>query len=421
MNGTRDQKERGGRSGKVRWLELGLAEALQRTLANIVPLDRGLVLQLDESVDRIVREDLYAVVDSPSVDASLKDGYAVIAAEIATAASDSVVTLALGGFLGAGSREKIQVRPGTAVRILTGAKIPDGADAVVAEEFVKTAEDKIMIANFAEPGRNILLHGTDVAKGSLILRRGERVTPGKAGRLAAAGISQVPVFDCPRVAIVATGDEVVAPGQPLPEGKLYASNLTTLAAWCKRYGMRAQLEIVPDDRKKLACILEAVLAGNDAVITSGGAWTGDRDMVVDVLSELGWQKVFHRIRIGPGKAVGFGLLREKPIFVLPGGPPSNLIGFLQIALPGLLRLSGSVAPGLPRMNVRLAEDLSTNHKDWTQFIFGVLEKTSEVPIFRRLQGDSRLGAMAEAQAVVAIAEGSMFLQDGAVVSAQLLG
>jgi len=417
----RDQEKRNGKGGKVQWLELGLAEALQRTLANIVPLDHGETLPLDECVDRIVREDLYAVVDSPSVDASLKDGYAVISAEIATAAPDSEVTLGFGGFLGAGSREKIQVRPGTAVRILTGAKIPDGADAVIAEEFVKTAEDKVIVANFAEPGRNILLHGTDVAKGSLILRRGERVSPGKAGLLAASGISQMPVFDCPRVAIVATGDEVVAPGQPLPEGKLYASNLTTLAAWCKRYGMASRLEIVPDDRDALAEIIARVLDENDVVITSGGAWTGDRDMVIHVLAELGWRQIFHRIRIGPGKAVGFGLLREKPVFVLPGGPPSNLIGFLQIALPGLLRLGGSAAPGLPRMNVRLAEDLATNHMDWTQFIFGELQATSEVPVFRRLQGDSRLGVMAAAQAVVSVAEGCTLLQKGDIVSAQLLG
>ena len=109
------------------------------------------------------------------------------------------------------------------------------------------------------------------------------------------------------------------------------------------------------------------------MITSGGAWTGDHDMVAQVLEGLGWKEVFHRIRIGPGKAVGFGMLNNKPVFILPGGPPSNLMGFLQIALPGLLALSGHANPGLPRINARLASELRESDLDWTDFFFGTLE------------------------------------------------
>ena len=119
----------------------------------------------------------------------------------------------------------------------------------------------------------------------------------------------------------------------------------------------------------------------DAMITSGGAWTGDHDIVAQVLNELGWKEVFHRVRIGPGKAVGFGLLHYKPVFMLPGGPPSNVMSFLQIALPGLLALSGYANPSLPVINARLAAELKVKESDWTDFFYGALDFRDGLPIF----------------------------------------
>ena len=224
----------------------------------------------------------------------------------------------------------------------------------------------------------------------------------------------------PDVAIIATGDEVVAPGQPLPEGKLFASNITTLGSWCRRYGMLPDLNVVKDEEQLIGEALSRSAQAADAIITSGGAWTGDRDLVVRILETLCWRQVFHRIRIGPGKAVGFGLLQHKPIFILPGGPPSNLMGFLQIALPGLLKLAGHQQYGLPSINVRLTTELAGRSADWTQFFYGTLETTADLPVFHALRGKSRLRSMAEAQAVVAVSEGKTLLPAGTVVSAQLL-
>ena len=138
-----------------------------------------------------------------------------------------------------------------------------------------------------------------------------------AGLLAAAGHSRVPVFRKPVVGIIGTGDEIVEPGKPLTEGKLYASNIITLAGWCARYKMKTRMTIVKDDHDALFNALKKLANETDALITSGGAWTGDHDLVAHVLEGLGWQKVFHRIRMGPGKAVGFGMLENKPVFVLP--------------------------------------------------------------------------------------------------------
>ncbi|MCF8095743.1 MAG: molybdopterin molybdotransferase MoeA [Desulfobacteraceae bacterium] len=401
-------------------LAIGFDEALKLTSQWISPLGSETV-DLLESVDRFAAEEYFAKIDSPSVDASLKDGFAVLSSDVACAAPDNPVRLKLIGSQAAGGRRNLSVCPGNTVEVLTGAKIPNGADAVVSGEFASKDDEYILVTNNAEPGRNILPKGSDVSAGKSIVKAGQPLTPGRVGILAASGHSRLSAIRTPSVAIVATGDEIVAPGLPLPEGKLYASNITTIAAWCRRYGMRVQTDVVKDDPDELFNLLKSTAEKVDAIITSGGAWTSDRDMVAYILDQLSWNKIFHRIRIGPGKAVGFGLLSEKPVFVLPGGPPSNLMGFLQIAMPGLMQLSGHPRPGLPVANARLASDLRGLHDDWTQFVFGTIENHPDLPVFYSLRNESRLRSMAEADAVAAIPEGETFIPEGSIVKVQLLG
>jgi molybdopterin molybdotransferase len=400
-------------------LSLGLEKALSITLENMKPLGVEHV-NLAESTDRVAASDLYALVDSPTMDSSRKDGYAVLSHEVADAGPEMPVHLKLAGQLAAGGTKDIELKSGTTIRVLTGARIPAGADAVVSEEFTKMEGNDVLVMNFAEPGRNILRRGRDVESRSCIIKQGQQLSPGIVGLIAAAGHSMVPVFKNPIVAIVGTGDEIVTPGEPLCEGKLYASNILTSNAWCKRYKMKTVMAVVHDDFDTLTKTFKTLSAGADALITSGGAWTGDRDMVAQVFEGLGWQQHFHRIRIGPGKAVGFGMLDGKPVFILPGGPSSNLMGFLQIALPGLLALSGRVNPHLPRINARLAADLEGGQQDWTDFFFGRLEEGDGFPVFHPLKDSSRLRAIAEADAIAALPEGQECLLKGSVVSVQFL-
>ncbi len=398
---------------------LGLKEALRLTLECIKPLPAENVALVD-SVDRVAASDLYALVDSPSMDASLKEGYAVLSHEVAGAIAESPVRLRLLGSMAAGGERDFQVKPGTTVRVLTGARIPTGADAVVAEEFVKRVNNDVLVETFAEPGRNILRRGSDVAFGKCVLRSGQQVSPGMLGLLTAAGHSVVPVFRTPVVGIIGTGDEIVEPGKPLTEGQLYASNIMTLAGWCDRYKMKTRMTIVKDDHHAIFSALKMLSGETDAVITSGGAWTGDHDMVAQVLEGLGWIEVFHRIRIGPGKPSGFGMLDKKPAFILSGGPSSNLMGFLQIALPGLLALSGHASPGLPRIRARLASELLGRRSDWTDFFYGTIEPDDGLPTFYPSKQSSRLGSIAEATAVASIPEGQDRLSGGSIVYVQLL-
>jgi len=400
-------------------LSLGLGKALSITLEHIKPLAVESIT-LAESTDHVAASDLYALVDSPSVDSSLKDGYAVVSHEVADATPEIPVLLKLAGHLAAGGEKDIELKPGTTVRVLTGARIPSGADAVVSEEFVKPEGNDVLVMNFAEPGRNIQPRGRDVEFRKCIIKQGQQISPGIIGLIAAAGHSTVPVFKNPTVAIIGTGDEIVLPGEPLTDGKLYASNIMTINAWCKRYKMNTLMTVVNDDFDTLTNTIKTLSADADAVITSGGAWTGDRDLVAQTLEGLGWQQYFHRIRIGPGKAVGFGMLDGKPVFILPGGPSSNLMGFLQIALPGLLALAGHANPNLPRINARLAADLEGRERDWTDFFFGRLKEDEGFPVFHQLKGSSRLRDIAEAEAIASIPEGQDNLLEGSVISVQVL-
>jgi molybdopterin molybdotransferase len=400
-------------------LLIGLQEALRLTLDNIKPLADETVAVL-ESVDRIASKDVYSLVDSPSLDVSLKDGYALICHDVAAATPENPVQLRLAGFLAAGAPKDKPMRTGTTVKVMTGARIPTGAEAVVPEENVEGNEVHVRVKSSIERGCNILPRGRDVAFQNLVLRSGQQITPGLAGLLVAAGHESVPVVKQPVVGIIATGDEIVAPGTPMEEGKLYASNIATLAAWCRKWKMKSHLAIVRDDPEAILNVFNELSVKTDALMTSGGAWIGDCDLTAQILQQLGWKQIFHRVRMGPGKAVGLGLLNGKPVFVLPGGPPSNLMAFLQIALPGLQALAGHVFWEMPRVKARLASGLKGKDPDWTDFFYGTIDQEQGIPIFYPLKHRSRLSSMAEAEAVASIPEGREGLPKGSEVWVQLL-
>lgn len=392
--------------------------AYQLTLEHISPLPVETVDLLSAS-GRIAGQDFLARVDSPSLDASLKDGYAIQSADISRASPKSPVPLKLVGSIAAGEAWQGIVHSGEAARILSGAPLPQGADAVVAEEFTQALPEAIHVINHAEPGRNIARRGTDVHAGQLIVAAGQRLYPTTLGLLAAAGYHEVSVIRRPRVAILATGDEVLAPGQPLIQGKLYASNLITLAAWCLRFGYEVETSVLRDDADTIRQALVTRLEQCDAVLTSGGAWKGEHDLVVQVLGALGWNKVYHRVRIGPGKAVGFGLYQNKPVFCLPGGPASNHMAFIQLGLPGLHRLAGEAPLGLPQTPAVLTETIS-GQADWTQFVHGSLTKEGQRLLFRPLKSKSRLQEMNQANAIAIIPEGIEEIPANTTVVVQIL-
>jgi len=393
-------------------------EAYQLTRQAIQPLPPE-TIQLIDAEGRVTAQDLRARVDSPSLNVSLKDGYAVLAQDIQSASPTSPIRLELVGSSAAGSGWQGMLQPGQAVRILSGAPLPNGADAIVSEEFTQTQAGFVMVMNTAEPWRNVLPQGADVHCGEWILPAGQQLHPTMIGLLAAAGYAEVPVIQRPRVAVLATGDEVLAPGQPLVQGKLYASNCYTLAAWCQHYGFYVETHVLHDEENSIRQAITSCLQQFDAILTSGGAWKGERDLVIQMLDSLGWQKIYHRVRIGPGKAVGFGIFESKPVFCLPGGPPSNHMAFLQLALPGLHTLAGISQPGLKLLPAMMAETIY-GQPDWTQFVHGRLSQQAQNLVFHPLKQRSRLQEMAQTQAIVQIAEGQSELSANRAVMVQVL-
>lgn len=398
--------------------DIGLEQALAETLAVLDPLP-PVLLPIERACGFVPARDLPALVDCPDTDVSARDGYAVVAAELEPASPERPVRLRVRGTVAAGGRAPDRVERGSAMRILTGAPLPDGADAVLADEFAVRDGEVVECRADAGPGRNIRRQGEEVRRGDVVGAAGRVLTPAGTGLLAAAGYARIAVHQRPRVAVVATGDEVVAPGEPLAPGQVHASNAVTLLGWLQLFGMEASFTVARDRPAEISQAIEQALGRADAVLTSGGAWKSERDHLTRVLAGLGADLRYHRVRIGPGKAVAFALYDRKPVFCLAGGPSSNEMGFLQLALPGLLRLAGRDPRPFPCRRAVLASPVSGD-RDWTQLFRATLSEEAGRLIAHPLPWGNRLQAMAEAEALVRLPEGLERREAGEEVEVQVL-
>ena len=397
---------------------IGYKEALELTLTHVTA-GASETLPLQRLVGRVLAEDMVARVDCPSVSTSRKDGFAVVADDLSQADDQNPVRLKVVGSLSAGDRRQLTIRRGQTVRVTTGAPLPEGADAVLSEEFCRRHSDTIDAFNTAEAGRNIQRQGRDIRTGDSLAAKGVKLNPARIGLLAAAGLAAATVYKHPKVAVIATGDEVVAPGGKLARGQLYASNLTQIAAGLAQLGLPHAAELVADRKQDIKSAIEKHLPDVDAFITSGGAWGSERDLILDVLAELGWQGIYHRVRMGPGKPVGFGLLNGKPFFCLPGGPSSNEMAFLQLGLPALLKMRGESPLAFPTTSATLTQAVS-GKKQWTDFIHARLEKRQGRLFVHPAKIKSALQSMARKQALIIIPEDREEISAGETIGIQLV-
>lgn len=297
---------------------------------------------VSEAHNRVLAEDVVAPIDVPPFHRSTVDGYAVRAVNTFGADEDQPITLKLCGRVSVGETTSIVVKDGTTAEIVTGAPVPQGADAVVMLEYAVQEGDNVLIYRPVAMGENVMRAGSDIRKGETILKRGQTLSSREIGVLAALGCTRVEVYQRPRVAVISTGAEIAEPGKSLPPGKIYDINAYTLSAAVSECGGKpVNLGIVPDDVDQLKAVFREALDSADMVVTSGGVSVGPSDVIPQVLNQLGKPGVIVcGLALKPGKPTTIAMIDGKPVFSLPGHPTSSLLMFYQFVRPLIRDMAG---------------------------------------------------------------------------------
>jgi molybdopterin molybdotransferase len=333
---------------------ISVEEARAKILAALSPVPAEIVA-LAEAWNRVTAAPVTARLTQPPADVSAMDGYALRAADGSLGASLSLI-----GAAPAGHPFEGRVGPGEAVRLFTGSVVPEGADAILLQEDA-TADGAIVRVNEAvAAGRHIRRAGQDFALGDVVVPAGRRLTARDVGLAAAANHPWLSVHRKPKVALLATGDEIALPGEPIPPGGIVSSNAHALAAFARAVGAEPMvLPVARDDRESIGAVADAI-GGVDMLITTGGASVGDHDLVIDSLQQRGMVLDFWQIAMRPGKPLLFGRLGPTPVLGLPGNPVSALVCATLFALPALSRLAGLPANPPPVSQAFLGTDIKAN-------------------------------------------------------------
>lgn len=318
---------------------ISVDEAREIILGAVGPLGSEKV-PLQDALGRVLAETVSSPWDVPPLDNSAMDGYAVRAADVAAATRESAVRLAVLEDIPAGRLPTRTVKAGTASRIMTGAALPAGADAVVRVEDTEGSGGEVLVLSPVEPGLNIRRAGEDVTAGQKVIEAGTPLTAAAVGMLASLGRAVIEVTQRPRVAILSTGDELVDVDGDRSGGKIIASNTYSLSAQAREAGaVPLTLPIAPDRPEIIEARFRHAMHA-DVILSSGGVSVGDFDFIKDVLGRLDSEMKFWRVAMKPGHPLAFGILGGKPVFGLPGNPVSCMVSFEQFVRPALLKMMG---------------------------------------------------------------------------------
>jgi molybdopterin molybdotransferase len=389
------------------------------TVGLLSPLDVSLL----DAHGCVLAEDVVAGYPLPPFDNSAMDGYAVRAADIAGAAEGTPVVLPVVGDIAAGSSTPYTVQPGLCVRIMTGAPLPPGADAVVPVEWTDGGIAQVEVRRAAALGAHIRRAGEDVAPSTQVLAAGTYLGAAQVGLLAAVGRDRVSVRPRPRVVVLSTGSELVEPGQPLSAGKIPDSNSTLLTAAAWEAGAIAyRVGIVPDDPRVLIDTLEDQLIRADLVVTSGGVSVGAYDVVKEAIGRMGDVR-FSRVAMQPGMPQGFGVIGpdRTPFFGLPGNPVSAYVSFEVFVRPALRRMLGVEPLHRPQVRARLTDGVTSPPGKRSYLRAWVwVDKGEYVVSPVGGSGSHLIASLAVANALIVVPETVTEHESGAVVSVMLL-
>jgi len=412
---------------------ISVEQALEKVLNYVSVLEEEERPILD-CLGQVLAEDVYSSLSIPPLDNSAMDGYAVQSKDTGGASKKSPRFLRVIETVSAGSIARCEVEPGTAVRIMTGAPVPKGADSVVqfedTDETSRPADSgEIGILKEAEVGLNIRQAGEDIATGSLVLTKGTVIRPSEVGVLASLGRSTVRVIRRPVVAILASGEELVDIGQSLPAGKIYNSNSYSLAALVQRYGAVPKMLGIAQDRED--SVVSRLRQGLDAdmMITSGGVSLGDYDVVKDVLAKQG-EIAFWTVRMKPGKPLAFGTLRgltkngktkNIPHLGLPGNPVSSMVTFELFARPAIFKMMGKRNWAKPVIEAVIGDSIVNT--DGRRIFARAVVRKRDGQYFAQLtgpQGSGILTSMSLANGLVIVPEDKAGVEKGDLVKVIML-
>jgi molybdopterin molybdotransferase len=408
---------------------LDVSEALQRLLGNFTPLD-VVETQLANAAGSILGEDIPAQADIPPFNNSAMDGFAVRSLDVAGAERGNPISLQVIADIPAGLSIEVDVKAGQAVRIMTGAVVPAGSDAVVPVEDTDFKHRKpginapkvVKIYRPVGPGMHIRFTGEDVRKGEIVLKSGSLIRPQEMGFLSMLGLPRVPVRRAPRVAIFSSGDELTPVEETLRPGKIHDANSYTLASLVESYrGHVLDLGIVKDDRLAVrGCLERAVSEKVDLILSSAGVSVGAMDFVRDVIEQDG-RMDFWRVNMRPGKPLAFGDYKKVPFIGLPGNPVSAYVGFVVFVRPALLKMQGNPDLDYPITRVKLQEDITSDGRE--SYLRAIVSR-KEGELLARLtghQGSGNFRSLVQANALLKIPAGVVSLPSGAQVDAWMLG
>ena len=391
---------------------ISIEEARRLVLESVRPLGDQAV-ELAAAAGRVLAEDVTSAIDVPPFDSSAMDGFALVAGPAAA--------LELIGESRAGHPAEQPVRPGTAVRISTGAAVPEGASAVIPVERTRADGDRVEVEETAQ-GANIRRSGEDVRAGQVVLRRGTPIGPAEIGVAASVGRAELRCARRPRVALLVTGDELVAPGVPLQPGQIYSSNGFALAAQVERAG--AQLvsrETVPDTPEGTREAIGRAFEAADVVVISGGVSVGPHDHVKGALRELGAEERFWGVSLRPGKPTWFGTRQNALAFGLPGNPVSAMVTFQLFARPAVSALQGA-DPAARRASAMLEEAVPRNprREEAVRVRLSQDDEGLRAKLTLKEQGSHMLTSMVGADALALIGPGEGEAAAGERVEVELL-
>jgi molybdopterin molybdotransferase len=397
---------------------ISVESALEVILKEIKPLGLESV-DISSALGRVIGEDIAARGSNPPWDNSAMDGYALRATDAKGASADKPAKLSVLYDLPAGSVPQGPVGPGQAVRIMTGAPVPVGADAVVMVEKTESAEGFVLIKAEPRVGENIRKAGEDFKAGDVVVKKGTLIRPAEVSMLATVGVPFVMVHKRPRVAIISTGDELCDIIETPAEGKISNSNGYALAALVAASGaVPIQLGIAKDTKESLRQKLTAALSA-DCIISSGGVSVGDYDFVKDVLKDMGSSMIFWKVAMKPGKPLAFGVIGGKPAFGLPGNPISSMVAFEQFVRPTLLKMAGKTALYRQTFSATLTKDIKIK-PGRMNFIRAELKATtngfSATPLDG--QGSGMILTMVRANSFVVVPQDSTGFKQGDTVRVQ---